>query len=217
MTQLLYLDDNALFEASAQVLEKGQHEKGAFLVLDRTPFHPQGGGQPADRGSFFWEGGEVSVSHVEAYGAHILHYVQDARSLPPVGARVLCVINKDWRFQCARYHTAAHLLAHGVEEHVMGARPVRAHAFPGEAVVSFEGDFQDFDVSKLERRLATLIAQNLWVGVARSHGVRFVRIGDFTPTPCGGTHVRMTGEIGKVHLSRVKRKKDRVSLFFEIP
>ncbi|MCA0369795.1 MAG: alanyl-tRNA editing protein [Proteobacteria bacterium] len=216
MTLCLYFDDTSCLTCDATVIAHVPLGAGTAIILDQTLFHPQGGGQPADKGFISWDGERAALTHIRLEGETILHEMRASDPVPPIGTPITCHVDGPWRSLCARTHTAAHLMAHVVESLAPGARPVRAHAFPGEAYVTFEGDMSAFDQARFEGALDGATTQNLAIEAFTDGGVRHVKIGDFPPTPCGGTHVSRTGDIGKVRLTRVKLKQDRMSLFFEV-
>ncbi|MCD6461719.1 MAG: alanine--tRNA ligase, partial [Thermoplasmata archaeon] len=81
---------------------------GGEVVLDATPFYPDGGGQPGDRGVMRWDGGEARVVDVRSRGDVIVHTVEGP--LPPEGTRVSCQVDEERRMGHARHHTATHIL-----------------------------------------------------------------------------------------------------------
>ena len=216
MTLCLYFDDTFRLACDATVVAHVSLDTGTAIILDQTLFHPQGGGQPADKGFISWDEVQALVAHVRLSGQDILHEIRASDPVPSIGTRITCHVDGPWRVLCARTHTAAHLMAHVVEDLVPGAHPVRAHAFPHGAYVTFEGDMSAFDQARFEEALGEATTQNLSIETFTDGGVRHVKMGDFPPTPCGGTHVRRTGDIGKVRLTRVKLKQERMSLFFEV-
>jgi misacylated tRNA(Ala) deacylase len=82
-SELLYRDDAYLTEAAATVLASGPEG----VVLDRTPFYAQAGGQPGDAGWLRWEGGEMAVAKaVKGPEDSILHLPAEGAALPPAWA-----------------------------------------------------------------------------------------------------------------------------------
>ncbi|KMW57100.1 Ser-tRNA(Ala) deacylase [Candidatus Rhodobacter oscarellae] len=223
MTEMLFREDAYLQEAPARVVA---HVEGG-LVLDRSIFYPQGGGQPGDTGWVLFEGNDAPVSNaVKGEGDQIVLQMQGA--LPPVGAAVTQRLDWPRRLAHMRVHTGLHLLS------VVIPLPVT-----GGAISAVKGRL-DFNMPEaledkegLEARLNDLIARDLPVGeewitdaeLAANPGlvktmsvkpptgagrVRLVRIGaceaQVDLQPCGGTHVRSTGEIGRVTLGKVEKK-----------
>jgi misacylated tRNA(Ala) deacylase len=224
MTELLYRADAYLREAEARVVAAGAEG----VVLDRSNFYVQAGGQPGDTGWLRWEGGEMAVANTVKGEAGPLHLPAEGAALPPVGAAVTAVLDWERRHRLMRMHTAMHLLC---------------SLIPGAGVtggqIGLERSRLDFDLAEppakewLSERLTALAAadhavtdrwitdaeldenpslvRTLSVKPPRGSGqVRLVRIGpEEAPVdlqPCGGTHVRRTGEIGTVTVTKLENK-----------
>ena len=221
MTERLFLDDSYLRTAEARVLsaEPGQ------VVLDRTPFYARSGGQPGDRGTLAWPGGQADVTEAtKGESDAIRHLVAPETPLPVPGTIVQATIDFTVRHRLMRMHTALHLLC---------------SLLPGAAVtggqIGAERSRLDLDLAEapdkaaLEAGFAALIAANHavsaeWVDEAvldtnpelvrtlsvqppRGTGrLRLVRIGDIDLQPCGGTHVRSTLEIGGISIVKIENK-----------
>jgi misacylated tRNA(Ala) deacylase len=224
-TELLFRDDAYLREATATVLAAGPEG----VLLDRTPFYAQGGGQPGDAGVLRWSQGETAITKaVKGEAETVLHLPPEGAVLPPVGATVTAVLDWGLRYRHMRMHTAMHLLC---------------SLIPGAGVtggqVGADRSRLDFDLPEpptkeaLTEKLNALIAADHAVGerwisdaeleanpglvrtlsVQPPHGagqVRLVRIGgEDAPVdlqPCGGTHVRRISEIGRVEVTKLENK-----------
>ena len=115
MTDLLYLKDMSLLSSQAQILAVDPLAK--TVILDRTPFYPQGGGQPSDRGTF--TASSTTTYQVTAVkkspAGDILHYLDSIDSLQP-GQTVHTQVHSDTRNLHTRAHSAGHLLDHAIED-----------------------------------------------------------------------------------------------------
>jgi misacylated tRNA(Ala) deacylase len=210
----------------------------AGIVLDRTLFYPQGGGQPGDRGELtLADGTTVTVADTrKGDGDAIVHRLADEAPRPAPGDRVQGRIDWGLRHAHMRMHTCMHLLSVAVPAPVTGGS------------LSAERGRLDFDLpeSTLDRETVTeqlnaLIAADhpvsaewitdaeldarpelvkpLSVQPPRGAGhVRLMRIGDIDLQPCGGTHVASTAEIGRVRVAKIEKKSRhnrRVSVVFD--
>jgi Ser-tRNA(Ala) deacylase AlaX len=207
---LRYLYDDAL-EGTAEVVEVIAAER-KVVRLRETWFHPQGGGQKADRGTI----GAATVVHVACNGLFVDHVVDDLSGIEPSG-RFPFTVDAGWRRLNAAYHTAGHLIGAVVEAYG-GLRAVAGHQWPGEARVEFEGP--EGDLQRLKADLQTDIENALRTcskvtAEAGANG-RAIRIGLWPPIPCGGTHVRDLSEIGPIDIGAVRRKGPRTRVSYSL-
>ena len=106
---------------------------GRSCASPETLFHPQGGGQKADRGTI----GGRAVTHVaHADGGEVNHYLDSTDGLS-VGDAVEIAVDAEWRQLNARWHTAGHLIAAVVEKLFPTLQGVAGHHWPGEGRVEF--------------------------------------------------------------------------------
>jgi misacylated tRNA(Ala) deacylase len=224
-TELLYRDDAYLTEAPATVLASGPDG----VVLDRTPFYAQAGGQPGDAGWLRWDGGEMVVTKaVKGPEDSVLHLPAEGAALPPVGATVTALLDWAPRHRHMRMHTAMHLLCSlipgaGVTGGQIGADRSRLDfdlAAPPtkesltealNALAAADHPVGERWISEAELDANPSLVRTLSVQPPRGAGrIRLVRIGpEEAPVdlqPCGGTHVRRTGEIGRVEVTKLENK-----------
>lgn len=152
-------------------------------------------------------------------GNYIQHFVEPIDGFF-VGQEVDISIDCEWRLMCSRLHTAGHLIAGVIEEAYPELRAIAGHHWPGESRVEFEGDCDVPELgflSAVNSRLAKVIAENLLVHAQCAEGVgRLVQVGQYTPVPCGGTHVRATGELGNVQIVSARNKKGKFRVSYEV-
>jgi len=229
-TERLYVDDSYLREFDATVVRSGPR----FVVLDRTAFYPEGGGQPTDHGTLEADGEKHSVVKVMTRGPQIFHYLDGDIS---VGAEVHGVIDWERRYGYMRLHSGEHLLT-GLFE-AAGSGPKVFSSFTQldfqpspldqetledvrrrfDEVVDMDvpvriyyADRNELDVGDDERKQSFL--EKIPADVER---LRMVEIGDHAHTFCMGTHVKRTGEIGRLKsLTLEPKKKRRKIVYFEL-
>jgi Ser-tRNA(Ala) deacylase AlaX len=208
----LYFEDPALAAVETVVLDAGEEDGKPFVLLRETVFHPESGGQPADRGTI----GGVEVLDVRERDGEVLHFVAGAVAAGPVLAK----IDEARRFDLRQQHTAQHLLtALLAERH--GRATTAFHL--GETYTAIEvtgtvpsrAGLREFEeeVNGAIREDRPVTAR--WVSPGemdtlpvRSRGlpgghrgpVRLVSIEGIDLNTCGGTHVTRLGEIRMVHL-----------------
>lgn len=225
-TELLFRDDAYLRETAATVL--GHTEQGG-IVLDRTVFYASSGGQPGDRGILTTVGGAemaiASAVYTDAGKTEIAHVPADSgAALPQVGETVSLAIDWELRHARMRMHTALHLLSAILPYPVTGGS-----VHETDSRLDFDIPDAGLDKEAITARLAEMVAADAgvttrWItdaeldaspglvktmSVAPPRGsgrVRLVEIEGFDLQPCGGTHVRRTGEIGGVRVSGIEKK-----------
>ena len=214
MTFKHYLDDPAL-SGTARVTALIDGDKKAVRLAE-TWFHPQGGGQKADRGII----GDARVLHVvHAPEGEVDHIVEDFSGLE-VGAEYPFAIDGEWRRLNAAYHTAGHLIGALVEEQG-GFTALAGHQWPGEARVEFDGDGAGAEPADVQAKLtadlaAAFVADEAVVIEGDPRVSRAIRIGAHTPIPCGGTHVTRLSDIGEIRIDAVKRKSGRLRVSYTV-
>jgi alanyl-tRNA synthetase len=205
MTQLLHYWSSQI-ECSATVREVLARENA--LVLDRTVFFPQGGGQPSDIGFISGQ----PVSKVLFVDERVLHYLDEGTAGFTVGQSVLLEVNEDRRRLNSRYHSAAHALSAILEHQLPGIISVAGHQWPGEARVVFDGTANPETVkSILEEEFLNLVSSNLAIqAIEGEGGGRQISIEGYPPERCCGTHVSSTSELRGFIVRTVKNKSGQL-------
>ena len=238
MTELRYLpdaDDVTAFSATVDQVDP----EGPSIVLDGTYFYPEGGGQPADRGTLTWDGGRAEVVDVYKDHGEVRHDLGGVEGvLPEPGDAVEGAVDEARRGAHRRMHTAQHVLSRVVlDEYGAGTAGNQIHA--DRSRIDFEpAAFDADDVERIERLANEAIDRDLPVekhelpraaveatvdeGRSLLHLIpdhvdplRVVDIGGFDRCPCGGTHVDRLGEIGTIEITdRRSKGADTVRLEF---
>ncbi len=223
MTEALFREDSYRAETEAVVL--ASETRG--IALDRTVFYPQGGGQSGDKGVLMLDDGTavpIVNTIYDADRATILHAPAEGAALPRAGQRVVARIDWELRFRRMRAHTALHLLS------VVAPYPVTGGSVgDAEGRLDFDSGEAALDKAEVERRLNELIAldrpvAHRWItdaelmanpGLIKTMSVRppvgtgrvrLIAIEGLDLQPCGGTHVKRTGEIGRASVTGIEKK-----------
>jgi misacylated tRNA(Ala) deacylase len=232
MTEILYMPDiesNYIREWDARVIE----QKDDYVVLDRTAFYAEGGGQPSDTGYLEWEGGRARVMQVTKKGT-IKHHIEG--ELPD--GDVHGILDWDRRYGHMRMHTAQHIVS-GVVYDEFGPRTVGNQLYQDRARIDFHPvKFTEDDIRLIEERSNDIIARNIDVHISNVErtdlearvnqercnldrlpisvqNLRVIEIPGFDICPCAGTHVRNTGELGTVKIIKKENKgKGRVRITY---
>ncbi|MBR5976394.1 MAG: alanine--tRNA ligase, partial [Clostridia bacterium] len=202
-----------------ECVETAEIGEEVALVLDRTPFYAESGGQVGDVGIISCEGFTFEVEDtVKTANGVYLHVGQASDGLVKTGLTVTADVDKKLRLATMRNHSAAHLLQAALRE-VLGSHVEQAGSFVSPTVSRF--DFSHFqamtaeEIKAVEDKVNEKILENLCVTMtempieeAKKIGamalfgekygdiVRVVRMGDFSTEFCGGTHVDGTGKLG---------------------
>ncbi len=234
MAELLFRDDAYLRSCEATVV--GVEERG--IRLDRTVFYPMGGGQPGDTGVLKRaDGSTVAIADARKGDGldDVLHVPAPGSALPAVGEKVTAEIDWDRRHRLMRMHTCLHLLCAVVPGAVTGGQ-----ISDGKGRLDFDVPGEGLDKAAITEKLNALIAADhavtpRWItdeelaaqpdlvrtmSVKPPTGFGKVRLLDIAGVdlqPCGGTHIRRTGEIGRVEVTKIEnkgRQNRRVNLAF---
>jgi Ser-tRNA(Ala) deacylase AlaX len=237
MTQLVYMSDPAQPEIEASVRAVETEDGDVTLVLDSTPFYPQGGGQPSDVGVIEGDGFTFAVRKAVLVDGVVHHQGVLIDGSPEVGGQAHARIDEERRALHAVLHTGGHLVMTAMHE-LTGLRAVKGYHFPDGPYVEFDGTL-DENVKAglpdaLQARVDEMIAADEEV-LTESMAVAEVRAaGIFMPaevppdkptrvvttfgyrSPCGGTHVARTGELAGLHVRKVKAKAGHTRVAYEL-
>ena len=208
MTERLYYTSDAL-EGTARVLRCTEQADGRYgILLDRTLFHPQGGGQPADKG---WING-VAVEGVKQQDEEVIHLLAQPLPLGEVELK----IDADTRELHSQLHSAGHLIGYAGE--AAGWQPVKAHHWPGEGRITFAPgeEAAEPEIAIFTDAISRWQSASLARVITFEAGRRMVRFGELSAYGCGGTHVRALGELGKVVISNIKVKKGQLIVNYTV-
>jgi len=222
-TELLYYgDDPEKFDA--KVLKSFDQ----YVVLDRTSFYARGGGQEPDHGTI--EG--FDVVDVSKHGNIVLHELKEGTIKE--GDTVSCVVDSKRRGDITKNHTSTHIL-NSSSRSILGSWVWQHSAFKEEdharLDITHHSALTDDEIVKIENLANSVVKKNMSVnidsfdrgtaeqkygfkiyqgGIVPVKSVRIVSIEDFDVEACGGTHVKKTGEIKLVKITRTKRIQDGV-------
>ncbi|MHC1596382.1 MAG: alanine--tRNA ligase [Candidatus Syntropharchaeales archaeon] len=227
-TKKLYYEDPSELEFEAVVLDVFDD----YVVLDRTAFYPEGGGQPADNGAISTQDGIFNITNVEILNDVILHRISGEGEVRK-GEIIQGYVNQERRMAHTRHHTATHIVLFAAKK-TLGEHVWQSGAQKSE-------DRARLDISHYkritmdERRKIELLANKLvmddikvdiiWLdrniaeerfgftlyqgGIPTGDKIRVVKTG-LDAEGCGGTHCTSTGKIGAIKILRCERIQDGI-------
>jgi len=217
-----YLDDTYLAQVDTRVIAVGERDGAPWASVEHCLFHPQGGGQPADRG---WLEDTEIVPVRDRESGLVVAMAPEGSALPPLteGQTVRTRIDLPTRKAHAALHTAGHLVE--AVGRMQGWEMVASNHFPGQARIEFQAPQADARLADPEGReevtavlraaVAAAVADDLPVFVRRlDDGRRVVHLDALHSAPCGGTHVRSLGDLADVVLPTLRVKKGRIRVSY---
>ena len=227
-TKVVYYDHYDLVDFYAFVIKVFESNTEQIIVLDETAFYPTSGGQVHDFGTI---NGFVVVD-VFKQGNIILHKVKGSKFVQ--GEKVHCKINFERRMQLAQHHTATHLLT-GSARRILGNHVWQAGAAKtiekSRLDITHYDQLSELEIKKIENLANEIVQENRPVyksfmkrnlaeamygiriyqgGAVPGNNLRIVNVHDFDVEACGGTHLDVTGDIGRIKILRTSKIQDGV-------
>lgn len=215
MTERLYYDDPYLVEFTARILRRLQVGSQPGVILDRTAFYPNAGGQLPDRGTL----NGVPVLDVQEIEGDIVHILAS----PLEGDEAKGHVDHDVRFDHMQQHTGQHILSTAFLD-LLGAETVSFHM--GEEISTIDlnrPDLSPEEVRRVEEAANAVVfadrpvtarimsmEEAMTLGLRKppavSGAVRVVEVEGTDRSACGGTHCRRSGEVGPIVIRKWERR-----------
>jgi Predicted metal-dependent hydrolases related to alanyl-tRNA synthetase HxxxH domain len=211
----LYLSDTYLTRVVTTVKRVGKGARGPWVLLDDNIFHPQGGGQPNDRGTV---DGIPAIPRREGGTDVVLELGCPEDRVPEPSTEVTAEVDAELRKRHAALHTAGHLVD-ALTRRRYGLRHAGNNHFPGQSRIECHLDGRDLDRDELaellQKEIAEAIAARLAVTASGDAERRSIEIEGLGGDPCGGTHVRHLGLLRDVTVRSVKVKSGRLRIGYD--
>jgi alanyl-tRNA synthetase len=227
-TPRLYFEDPLLTVFSARVTAHSSHAGRPSLLLDRTAFYPEAGGQMSDRGLL----AGAPIADVQVDDADLVHHVLvEGATLPEIGMEVSGAIDRARRRVHMALHTGQHMLSRALLDEAGGetvssrlgessctidlglASVDEAKVAAAEALVNRVID-DDVRIRAFFPDAAELAALPLRRRPKVDENVRVIQIGDYDVSPCGGTHCTGSAQVGLVRITGIERYKGMTRVTF---
>jgi len=242
-TLRVYLDNAYLRELDCRILNVYWEKRDrGYLILDRTIFHPKGGGQDCDLGFIVGDGFRFNVLKVLDVDDVIFHYsrlLEGSFKILDGGLMVKCIIDWDRRYRVMKLHTAGHILDYAVGRVYGGLiETLSANHSPPEAYIEYRARPPgEFEVKVLVEEANRIVREGrdvkiFWVEsgdldryvfnapnidrLPKADVYRVVVIDGVNGMPCTGTHVSNTGEIKGIRVVRVEETNSGFKLYYDV-
>lgn len=209
MTEKLYYENAYIKDFEATVLSCEKADGGYRILLDKTAFFPEEGGQYSDRGRL----GEASVSLTVIENDEIYH-ITDKPLI--VGTSIVGSIDFDERYEKMQCHSAEHILS-GLIHSLYGYNNVGFHLGAEDVTMDIDHPLTAEQLAEVERLANDAVYKNVEISVIYpsaeelsvleyrskldlTENVRIVNIGEYDSCACCAPHVRRTGEIGIIKI-----------------
>lgn len=221
ITEKLFYKDSYIKTFSANVVSCEETEKGFSVVLDKTAFFPEGGGQKADTGKI----GNSAVFDVQEVDGIIRHFVDSKLEM---NEEYICEIDWKQRFLRMQNHSGEHIVS-GVVHSLYGFDNIGFHMEEDYVTVDFNGELTREQLDEIEDKANEAIYKNLDITcyfpeeneletldyrskLDLKENVRLVKIGNVDLCACCAPHVLKTGEIGVIKILDFMRHRGGVRI-----
>ena len=190
------------------------------VTIEPVIFHPDEGGQPADKGSI----GQANVQNVEIIDGQIVLTLDE----PITNGKYFASVNKQHRFYTASQHSAQHIIS-GIAQQQFGLETVGVHIGLKRCTIDFDKKTDWQTLQKIEQQAMEVVTLNLPVETVfdekdvrirsnlkeiESDTIRVVKIGDYDKSACCGAHISSTGQIGIIRIFDIESKKKGMRIYF---
>ena len=216
MTEKLYYIDSHMKSFTARVISCEQAGERFEIILDRTAFFPEGGGQAGDTGCI----GDIRVLDTREKNGKVVHYVNQAAE---PGREYDCMIDWEQRFRRMQNHSGEHIVS-GIVHERWGYNNVGFHMGSEFVTIDFDGDLSADELREVEREANRRVAANLKIitsfpdaetlktlqyrsKLELTENVRIVEIEGTDKCACCAPHVYSTAEVGIVKILASERRR----------
>jgi len=217
-TERLYYEDAYLKEFEAEVIDVYSREGRMFVVLDRTAFYPEGGGQTGDSGRLYLKNGEqASVKYTTEYGDTVEHEISPEGPAPMKGETVKGAIDWEKRFDHMQQHSGEHIVS-GMICRRFGCDNVGFHMGKDTVVIDFNARISFEELLQIEKEANAYISEDhAFVSMLPSEeelkkldyrskkqiegSVRIAYFPGADMCACCGTHVSGSAQVGMVKIA----------------
>jgi phenylalanyl-tRNA synthetase alpha chain len=225
MTDLLYLKESykkALKTEIVSVLKKGTLWE---IILKKTIFYPQGGGQPSDKGLIIAPNGKAHVKHVRMQGDEVVHECSLEGTIKE-GDAVETTIDWDLRYHHMKIHSAGHLLHEAIMKVIPDLTPLKGE-HGSDAYIEYKGTVPLDKKPQIQHETNELVQKDLTLTtefvsleelekrasyvpehLPKHKPLRILQVEGYKPIPDGGTQVARASEVGEIRITDIENTPD---------
>ena len=209
------------FEADLKSIEKKNNKY--HVTLDKTYFYPEGGGQPSDKGKINGK----DVNYVYKENGRVIHILNEK---PVKEKNLACEINWDRRYDFMQQHTGQHLLS-AIFKNKYNLNTVGFKLSEESLRIDLDSQISKEKIKDVEEIVNNYIYKNIKITTLYPENetlneldlrkeptvdsnIRVIKIGDIDNSPCGGTHLKRTGELGIIKLISTENYKGGLRISF---
>jgi Ser-tRNA(Ala) deacylase AlaX len=228
MTTLTYITQPDATTLTATITDYRNRDTGVGLILDQTIFYVQGGGQPSDHGHIKIGTKDFEVTKVIRDRDDILHFGSFSTMDLKVGDQVVLTIDKGFRDQCSRLHSAGHMIDILVHEFYPHLTDGKGYHYPDGAYCEYHINDQileENETIKLAIQTAAdeFINQNIPVEITIDNNhtrygqpLRTMNFKGHEAMGCGGTHIQSSAELADFTIRSIKIKKGVLKVGYDV-
>jgi alanyl-tRNA synthetase len=228
MTELIYIHQPTISKLEATIQEVINSDRGTGIVLDKTIFYVQGGGQPSDIGIITINGNQYDVAKVMRLPiSEVVHYTNAPFSDVQEGGSVHLEVDMNYRNTNSKSHSAGHMIDVLMNQIHPEFEPGKGHHYPDGSYVEFDTNGEEINredlIQSLQTKADKFIAQNVPIHIifdeTRSmHGqpLRIMSFEGYKGCPCGGTHVSNSSELKGFAIRKIKQKGNTIKVSYTV-
>lgn len=213
-TRLVYYEDPYKKELDCKVISVEQKGNLLNVILDKTIFYPEGGGQPSDKGML----GDAHVEYVRVVDGEVVHQVN---GILEKDQEVKAILDWNWRYKYMKIHSAGHLLHEVLMNMFQGIEAIGA-SHGKKAYIEYQGVIDASEKDRIEQEVNKVREQSLPIitkyvtyeelekesrsvpaNLPKNKPLRMLKLGNYPAMADGGVQVKDTGEIGKIWIANI--------------
>lgn len=234
LTERLHLNDSYLEHFEAQLIALSTWQNQPSLILDRTAFYAESGGQLGDRGQLETPLGPIMISDTQIDETGQVHHLVQTPAVnlaEAVGSQINGLVEHEKRRDMMSQHTGQHILSAALDE-LFNAATVSSRLGSSSSTIDVEkAEFSQTDKRKVEERVNQVIMDSRPVRIhypspselakfplrkmpTVSEAIRLIEVEGFDTTPCGGTHCKDSGGVGPLLITGWEKYKGLTRVHF---